>query len=168
MPSCTRCRSAATVAPGEGRLLLTGLRGASVWRATAPFDRLWQLDGQPGPVLAATFGDKGSTIATIGGDSSARIWGPPAPPEADNALHELLGGEPSDPNAYELRATFRGHRSTINAIAFSPRDMQLVVADRNGVIRVYPLDIAVYRQLACRLLHGFTEAYGEVEAFCRS
>ncbi|MCA9716014.1 MAG: hypothetical protein KC468_15150, partial [Myxococcales bacterium] len=161
----------AAFAPTGLRLLLTGRLGGGEWSTMIPPRQISELPAQPGPILATSYSEPdGRMLVTAGGDTSARLW------LANTGVTQLLDAtrrsSPSlDDNfepAYTLLGTLRGHRATITSVDFSPDARAVVTAGRDGVARVFPSEPEAYLQLACRMLHGYTGPYQEVEAYCRS
>ncbi len=157
--------------PNGLRLLLTGRMGGGEWSTSLPHQQLSELPAQPGPLLATRYSRADTRLlVTAGGDTTARLW------LGNVSISQLLsesrrgprvGDETLDP-AYSLLATFRGHRATITSVDFSPDGSAVITAGRDGVARIFPTAPETYLQLACRMLHGFTGPYQEVEAYCRS
>ena len=112
----------------DGTTIITGNSdgGARVWDAET-LQRKGTLRGHKGSVTAVVYSPDGTTIATGGGwnsrsagrkerDDTVRLW------DADTGEHI---------------ATFTGHKSSINALAFSPDSTTIASASSDDTVRLW-------------------------------
>jgi WD40 repeat protein len=165
----------------DGSLLASGDDGGTVvlWDAGAAVDLRRIPDAHPGGVTAVVFGD--GVLATSGADGTAAVWDvealidgePPAPlrlvghagPVRSVAVAPdgsfATGGDDTTVRLWKADGTealvLRSQSRPVTSVAFDPTGTRLLAGSRDGVARIYVLDVddllAIARSRAPR---GFT------------
>jgi WD40 repeat protein/serine/threonine protein kinase len=106
------------LSPDGERAVIVGGRVSAVWDLRTG-DRLGELVGHTGPVLAVAFSPDGRRAVTASRDKTARIW------DVENA---------------RLVKTLRGHAHDVLTAAFSPDGRRVLTGSRDQSIRLWDAD----------------------------